>query len=86
MEKKRSIFILTVMSLAIVISGILFSIYSVMTNVSFNVINTNVPGYVFGLVAIFLGVRYFRSLAKLKKNISGSNIRFSWENLKKPVK
>lgn len=86
MNKKKSIIILLAMSIAIVLSGILYSVYSYMANVKFQVLNTNVPGYVFGLIAIFLGVRYFRSLKKLKKNISNSELTFSWENFKKADK
>lgn len=83
MNKKRSILILLVINILIVLTGVAFSIYSYFYNVNYLILNTTVAGYVLGLVVVFLGVRYLRSLRKLWKNISGSDVVFSWNNFKK---
>jgi NhaP-type Na+/H+ or K+/H+ antiporter len=83
MNKKRSILILLVINILIVLTGVAFSIYSYFYNVGYLILNTTVAGYVLGLVVVFLGVRYLRSLRKLWKNISGSDAVFSWKNFKR---
>ena len=83
MNKKRSIMILLVINILIVLTGVAFSIYSYIYHVNYLILNTTVAGYVLGLVVIFLGVRYLRSLRKLWKNISGSDVVFSWNNFRK---
>jgi hypothetical protein len=50
------------------------------------VLNTQIAGYIFGLVVVFLGVRYFRSVLKLRKKISGEEIKFSWNNFRRAGK
>lgn len=70
----------------IAITGVIFSIYSLINNVSFPVLNTNIPGVVFGLVVTFLGVRYFLSVNKLKSEVYKKSSKFSWSNFKKDKK
>lgn len=76
------VFILFTMSVAIIISGVFFTIYSLYYNISFLIINTYVSGIFFGLAALYLGVRYFMSVLKLKREVYKSS-RFSWHNFKK---
>jgi len=43
------------------------------------------PGVVFGMVILFLGIRYFLSLSKLKDEVYKSS-GFSWSNFKREKK
>lgn len=68
---------------AIMISGALFSAFSIMHNITFRVLTTNVHGAIFGLVVFYLGLRYFLSIQKLKNEVYKNTSRFSWSNFKK---
>jgi hypothetical protein len=81
--KKTSIMILTSTAIAIISSGVFFAIYSFVNNISFKVLNTNVSGIIFGVVVIYLGIRYLMSISKLKKALFQTNSTFSWSNFKK---
>ena len=70
-------------AIIIMLLGTYFSAYSLMHNVSFKVLNTSVHGAVFGLTVIYLGLRYFLSVTKLKKELFKSTSKFSWDNFKK---
>jgi hypothetical protein len=82
-KKKIIIFILFVFAVAICISGAFFSVYSYINNISFKVINTQISGIIFGAAILYLGVRYFLSLMKLKNEVYKPTSRFSWDNFKK---
>lgn len=73
---------LFVTALLIVIAGVMFSIYSVVNNISFTVLNSQVHGAVWGVVIIFLGVRYLLSVQRLKSEVYKSTSTFSWSNFK----
>lgn len=83
MNKKVAFWGLLLIAMMIMISGAFFSVYSFLTHVSFKVMGSDFPGFIFGLVAVFLGVRYTMSLNRLKKKIDDSNAKFSWSNFKK---
>lgn len=88
-SKKVVMAILFVVDCAITISGAFFTVYSFMNNISFKVINTQVPGVLFGLVVLYFGIRYFFLLMKLKNEVYKPVNRFSWSNFrtkKKQVK
>jgi len=82
LERKKivAIWILYVLSAVIILIGVLFSIFSFRNQVSFPVLHAQIPGAVFGLVAAFLGVRYFLSVGKLKAEVYKTSSRFSWSN------
>ena len=84
-EKKKvvAISILFAVSAAIALLGLSFAIYSALNQVEFQVMNTSIPGAVFGLVIAFLGVRYFLAVQKLKAEVYKSTARFSFSNFKK---
>ena len=82
-KKKIIISALFVVATAICISGAFFSVYSYINNISFKVINTQVSGIIFGIAILYLGVRYFLSLMKLKNEVYKPTSRFSWDNFKK---
>jgi hypothetical protein len=85
-SKFMSIVGLFIMAMLILISGIGFSIYSLINNIEFTVFKTQVPGAVFGLVVAFLGVRYLASVMHLKSELDSSDSGFSWSNFRKTDK
>ena len=76
------ILILYVMSILIILLGAGFSVYSVINNVQLRVMSSTMPGMVFGMVILFLGIRYTMSLSKLKDEVYKST-GFSWSNFRK---
>lgn len=84
-ERKKvvAIGLLFAVSGAIVLTGLAFTAYSTMNQVAFMVLNAKVPGMVFGVVVAFLGMRYFLSVMKLKREVFKSDSRFSWGNFRK---
>lgn len=84
-EKKKvaAIIMLFVVSAAITLLGLSFLVYSAVNRVEFQMMNTNIPGAVFGLVIAFLGVRYFLAVQKLKVEVYKSTSRFSFNNFRK---
>ena len=79
------IVILYVMSIAIILLGAGFCAYSAINGVQMQVMSSTIPGVVFGLVILFLGVRYFMSLSKLRDEVMKSS-GFSWANFRKEKK
>ena len=82
-RKRLIIFGLYFFAWAIAFSGAFFCVYSYLKNVSFKVLNTNVPGLVFGVVVIYFGVRSILSVNKLRPELLRDDARFSWSNFKK---
>lgn len=70
-------------SVAIAASGAFFLIYSVIHSVTLPVLNTHVPGAVFGIAVLYLGSRYCYSVFKLKTELFQPDARFSWENFRR---
>ncbi len=82
--KKGILFgVLFFIAVLITILGISYSIYAYMSQASLKIMGSDFPGFIFGLVAVFLGIRYSISLFKLKKKIDSTDARFSWDNFKK---
>lgn len=84
-KKRMAIGTLFVVSAAITLSGLAFCVYSTLNNVEFTVFTSKMPGAVFGAVIMFLGLRYFLAVNKLKKEVYKTTSRFSWSNFKKKV-
>lgn len=74
--------LLYALSFAIIMIGAGFAVYSALHGVKFAVMSTNIPGAVFGLVVLFLGIRYYFSLSKLKEEVFKST-GFSWNNFRR---
>ncbi len=85
-SKLFSIIGLFIMASLILVSGVVFSIYSLVAHVQFLVMTTEVPGIVFGLVISFLGFRYMVSVMRLKSELTTTDAKFSWSNFKKSKK
>jgi len=80
--KVAMIIILYVMSVLIMLLGAGFSAYSAINGVQMQVMTSTIPGFIFGMVILFLGIRYFMSLSKLRDEVMKSS-GFSWENFRK---
>ena len=76
------IVILYVISVLIMLLGAGFCAYSAINGVQMQVMTSTIPGFVFGMVILFLGVRYFMSLSKLRQEVMKSS-GFSWSNFRK---
>ena len=80
--KVAMIIILYVMSVLIMLLGAGFSAYSAINGVQMQVMTSTIPGFIFGMVILFLGIRYFMSLSKLRDEVMKSS-GFSWSNFRK---
>ena len=87
-QKRLIVFGLYLFAAGSTLSGIFFGVYSLLGGVSFRVLNTNVPGVVFGVVVIYFGVRSILSVNRLKAELYKDQAKFSWSNFRKekPVK
>ncbi|MFA6308237.1 MAG: hypothetical protein WC677_00610 [Clostridia bacterium] len=85
-SKFVSIMILFMTSVAITMLGASLTVYSIICGVSFTVLNNSVPGAVFGVVILFLGIRYFLAVRKLKIEVYKTSSKFSWSNFKREKK
>ena len=81
-EKVILIAVLYAMACAIILLGVVFGVYCALNQIMLPVLTTQVPGFVFGMVIAFLGVRYLFSLQKLKAEVFKTTSRFSWSNFK----
>lgn len=70
-------------SLVIMFLGIFFSIFSLVNHISIKVLNSSVPGAIFGILVLYLGIKYYLSVTKLKEDLYKSDSKFSWSNFKK---
>ncbi|MCE5188660.1 MAG: hypothetical protein LLF75_05710 [Eubacteriales bacterium] len=85
-EKRVLIALLYVIAIVIILLGASFCVYSVINNVQLAILSSSVPGFVFGLVVLFLGVRYVFSLQKLKAEVYSTSSGFAWSNFRKTKK
>ena len=59
-----------------------FTIFSLVNHISFKILNSSVPGALFGLLVLYLGIRYYFSVIKLKEEVFKASSKFSWSNFK----
>lgn len=81
-EKTMAVAILYAGALLIIAAGAAFCAASQIYGFSFSILNSRIPGILFGAVIVFLGIRYFLSVHKLKAEIFGTDAGFSWSNFK----
>ena len=70
-------------SLAILFSGVFFSAYSLINDITFSVLSNNISGCVFGIMVFYLGLRGFLNVMNFHEDVKNSNAIFSWSNFKK---
>jgi hypothetical protein len=78
--KVASISALYTVSMLIIVIGLTFGGFSIIKNISFFVLGSTIHGAIFGIIIVFLGIRYFNSVRKLKNEVYKSSSRFSWSN------
>lgn len=83
--KVAIIVVLYVLSILIMLLGAGFSAFSAINGVQMQVMTSTIPGFVFGMVILFLGIRYFMSMSKLRDEVLKST-GFSWSNFRKVKK
>lgn len=71
---------LMLMASMIIGLGSWFFVYSILNNVVFSVMSSEIPGAIFAAVVIFLGVRYLIATINLIKRVQGKD--FSWHNFR----
>lgn len=82
-SKTAAVSILLMISIAIIASSLYFIVYSLNYNIIFKILNTNISGVFFGATVLYLGIRYFISVQKLKKEVYKPDSKFSWSNFRK---
>jgi hypothetical protein len=83
-QKGLILFGLYFFAAAIALSGTFFCIYSSLNNVSFQILNIEAPGMIFGLVVVYFGIRSILSVNTLKAQLYKDDAKFSWNNFKRP--
>lgn len=79
--KRAAVTALFAIAALIVLLGLGFGVYSFVFHVNYTVFGMEIPGFVFAAFVAFLGVRYVRSVLKMKKTLAGS-AKFNWSNFK----
>jgi len=74
--------LLYIATLIIIFLGIFFSLFSLVNHINFKVLNSSIPGVVFGFLVVYLGIRYYLSVTKLKEELLKTSSNFSWRNFK----
>jgi len=74
--------ILYATTLIIIFLGMFFSIFSFVNNINFKVLNSSIPGAVFGVLVLYLGIRYYLSVTKFKEELFKTSSKFAWSNFK----
>ena len=74
--------LLYIATLIIIFLGIFFSIFSLVNHINFKVLNSSIPGVVLGFLVLYLGIRYYLSVTKLKEELFKTSSNFSWSNFK----
>ena len=73
---------LYVATMIIIFLGLFFSIFSLVNHINFKVLNSSVPGVVFGVLVLYLGIRYYFSVDKFKEELFNASSEFAWSNFK----
>ncbi|MHB1454828.1 MAG: hypothetical protein ACYCYM_12870 [Saccharofermentanales bacterium] len=81
-SKTTPIIALFTTAVLIIVLGVILSVYSIVNNVSFTVMSSQIHGAIWGAVIIFLGTRYLLSVRRLQAEVYKSTSRFSWKNFR----
>lgn len=82
---KRKIIIVNFLyatTMIIIFLGMFFSIFSLVNHINFKILNSSVPGTIFGFLVLYLGIRYYFSVTKLKEELIKTSSKFAWKNFK----
>jgi hypothetical protein len=81
-DKVISIRILYGISLLIIFFGATFSIHCFSQHISYTIMSYPISGGIFGIIVVFLGIRYFFSTRKLRDSVYQQSSSFSWGNFR----
>lgn len=82
--KKRIIMIcLYLATLMIFFLGVYYCAYSLLNHIEIPILNMKVPGFVFGALTAYLGLRNFFQVSNFKTQLYQSKASFSWSNFKR---
>ncbi|MBL4931881.1 hypothetical protein [Clostridium paridis] len=81
-SKKIIISFLYLSVMIILFLGIFFSLFSVVNGISLTVLKVQIPGVIFGVLVLYLGLKYYFSVIKLQEELYKSTSKFSWDNFK----
>lgn len=73
-------------AMIIIFLGLFFCAFSFVNNIHINVLNASMPGEIFGLLVLYLGIRYYFSVIKFKEELFSSSSKFSWDNFRRNKK
>lgn len=85
-QKKAIIFFLYLGTIIIMFLGAFFSAFCVLNDIKITVLRASVPGFVFGLLVLYLGLRYFFMVSEFKTDFFQSSANFSWSNFRREKK
>lgn len=85
-QKEIIIFFLYLGAAIIMFLGAFFSAFSTLNSIYIKVLNASIPGIVFGLLVVYLGLRYYFMISEFKLQFYQSNAKFSWSNFKREKK
>lgn len=86
MNERKKVLIISMLyasATTIMFLGIYLGVFSIVHNVSFRVLNASIPGVIFGVLVLYLGLKYFFSVDKLKTEVYKNTSKFAWSNFKK---
>jgi hypothetical protein len=69
--------------LIILFLGLFFCAYITINQISLRVLSTRVPGFVFGLLVVYLGIRFYFQVTDFKTELMKNHYIFSWDNFRR---
>jgi len=87
-SKQKSIIVnaLYAGTMMIIFLGMFFIFFSLVNHISFKILNVSMPGLVLGFLVLYLGIRYYFQVIKLKSEVFKASSEFSWSNFKRKKK
>lgn len=85
-QKSLTLAVLFGSALFIIFLGMFFCAFSFFNNISFQVLNSQIPGVILGLLVMYLGLRYYFSVERLKEEVYKSTSEFCWNHFMKEKK
>lgn len=82
-QKKVIVNSLYLGAMFIMFLGFFFSAFSVLNDIRLQVLNVSIPGFIFGMLVVYLGIRYYFMISDFKIEFYKSTEKFSWSNFKK---
>lgn len=82
-HKKLILAALYLGAFSIFFSGVFFTTFALIQNLSFTVLGNSMPCFVLGVLVAYLGVKYLLGLRGFEKEFMKETAVFSWKNLQR---